>query len=211
MVEGTRNARYGTPPGEQPPPASGPGEYGTGLERAFDLPLDDIVATVARHAYQLCGGDRLEAEDLVQEAVKRLVVKANGGWRCPAGNGVGYLYALVRNLRIEGFRSRRRLVVQPLEDAVLPQAVPGPEDDVIGRFEAEQRHREGRRLLQLVRTLRKPEHREIVQLVVLDELTWAEVSRRLDVPESTLRSRMKSAAKELRSLMRRTGGTEGPA
>lgn len=210
MFQSTGQDNDAAGPGRQPPPGTGAG-YETGLERAFDLSLDVIVGTVARHAFQVCGGDRLEAEDLVQEAVKRLVVKANAGWRCPAGNRVGYLYALVRNLRVESFRSGGRVRIEPLTETAVPDPVPGPEEDVIGRLEAERRHREGRRLMRLVGALRKPEHREIVQLVVLDELTWAEVSRRLDVPESTLRSRMKSATKELRTLMRRAEGTGEPA
>jgi RNA polymerase sigma-70 factor (ECF subfamily) len=181
------------------------------LERAFDMPLEGIVHVLTTSAFHACGGDRAEAEDLVQEAAKRLVQRANAGWRCPATNREGYLFALVRNLHIEEVRSRRRVPVGAIDADSVPGHVPGPEDHVIGRYEAELRRREGLRLLELVTVLRKPEHREIVRLVVLEQLTWAEVSRRLGVPESTLRSRMKSAIRELRSLMRRPGGGGEPA
>src|SRR3954447_11362504 len=135
--------------------------YPTELERAFDMPLDGLVRTLASYAFHRCAGDRAEAEDLVQEAVRRLVQKANGGWRCPADNRSGYLFALIRNLRVEEVRSRRWVVVGPVDPDRAFDPVPGPEEHVIGRIDAEQRQRDGERLIGLLGQLRKPEHREV--------------------------------------------------
>lgn len=125
-------------------------------------------------------GDRAGAEDIVYEAVLRLlenremVVDA----RC-------YLFRIVYNLCQDEFR-RKRLPTVPFDNIDLP-------DKSDERLDQEEIDRINRLLDDL-----PPTEAEIVRMNVVDELTFVEISHILNLPQSTAKSRFYSGMKKLR-------------
>ena len=62
-------------------------------------------------------------------------------------------------------------------------------------------HQEVQQVLQSAMLKLSPEHREVVALVELEELSCADVAKMLDCPAGTVRSRLHYARKRLQELL----------
>ena len=107
---------------------------------AGSRPLD----TFLKHRDALVGyamplvGDRMRAEDVVQEAWLRFSAAAdrNRGDGKPIAQPVAYLYRIVRNLAIDLARSLRAEASHPSSEALLsevPADIADPEQEVVDR------------------------------------------------------------------------------
>jgi RNA polymerase sigma factor (sigma-70 family) len=143
------------------------------------------VAGLRRYAFALTGAQP-EAEDLVQETLVRAIAAA-GSFRAD-GNLRGWLFSIMHNAYISGARRRAPLTVA-LEDDVASAAPPT-------------------QLLQLeVRDVlgalaRLPEaQRAALSLIALEEFSYEEAARVLEIPLGTLMSRLARGRETLRQVM----------
>ncbi len=87
--------------------------------------IEELRPALLRYARERLGGDRAEAEDVVQDATMRALVALRAG-RAPA-NPRAWMYVIVRN-RCHDVRSGRR-AVDSLDDALgVSCAGPGPDE-----------------------------------------------------------------------------------
>ena len=123
------------------------------------------------------------AEDTVHEAVVRLLDHSSS--LLAPGRVKAYLYRMVYNLCQDTFRtSGRNLPLNSVEETAFE------ENERLDREEAERINRLFDRLPQ--------KESEVIRMNVIDELSFAEISRILSVPVSTIKSRYKSGMDKLR-------------
>lgn len=142
------------------------------------------------YAYALnLTGDREWAADLVHDCA----VRAFSAFSLPAEPRAhrAWLFRTLRNLHLDQLR-RRRLAPVPLEDPEPEPAQPWPasEEAVIRRLSLE------RALADLSLA-----HREIILLVDLIGLSYAEAAEILDIPPGTVMSRLSRARAQAIRLM----------
>jgi RNA polymerase sigma factor (sigma-70 family) len=102
-----------------------------------------------------------------------------------------WLFSIMHNLHVD--RQRRPAPpVEPLEDQELPLAAPG--SDLAA-------HRLALRDMDNALRQLPPEQREVLLLVVLEDLRYDEVAAVLDIPLGTVMSRLSRARERLRLLM----------
>ena len=127
-------------------------------------------------------GDRAEAEDIVYEAVLRLLENGDR-----ANDAKCYLFRIVYNLCHDKFR-KKHIPTIPLENVDMP-------DDAETRLDQE----EIERISSLLDGL-PPNEAEIVRMNVVDELSFVEISHILNLPQSTAKSRFYSGMKKMRQI-----------
>jgi RNA polymerase sigma factor (sigma-70 family) len=160
-----------------------------------ELPLDDILTNTAwmRRLAQRLVADAAERDDVVQDAWLEALVHAPR-----AENVRPWLAAVVRNVAFmklrSGARRRRR---EERADAAPATATP---EELAGRVEVE------RDVASELLELAEP-YRATLLLRYYEDLSSAEIARRLAVPAATVRSRLKRGLDELRArLDARAGG-----
>jgi RNA polymerase sigma-70 factor (ECF subfamily) len=148
--------------------------------------MEECVPALRRYASALLR-DRQEADDLVHEclvrALDRLHTLRNDAEMRP------WLFAILHNLHVSRAR-RRRARGQPLSiDTAAGQALAAPP-----------RQEEHLRVQDVVRAVeRLPEdHRAVLLLVAVEDLSYAEAARVLGVPVGTVMSRLARARERLR-------------
>lgn len=132
-------------------------------------------------------GDRTEAEDLVHEAVKRLL-EADPS-RIKTDSLRMYLFRIVYNLcndHLFGEAHHRCLTTADYEipDASADEALDAEEIIRLNSILATLHHREA----------------EVITMNVVDGLSFVEISQLLSTPASTVKSRFKSGMDKLRTL-----------
>ncbi|MFJ9448834.1 MULTISPECIES: RNA polymerase sigma factor [unclassified Herbaspirillum] len=131
-------------------------------------------------------GDRAGADDLVQDTMERAWQKL-ASWR-RSGDMRPWLFSIMHNLHVD---QRRKPVIPTVtlddEDAL---ATPAYAPDRLVGYDLESA------LRQLA-----AEQREILLLVVLEEMTYEEVAATLGIPLGTVMSRLSRARERLRMLV----------
>jgi RNA polymerase sigma-70 factor (ECF subfamily) len=147
----------------------------------------EIVAHIPRlrrYARALAGDDH-RADDLVQDTLERALTKLHL-WR--HGSDLrAWMFTIMHNVFINQLKARRELA---LDDAVEDGLQSAPQSDPL----------ELRDLDAVLRRL-SVEQREVLLLVGLEQLSYAEVSRALDIPVGTVMSRLSRGRERLRALM----------
>jgi len=131
-------------------------------------------------------GDRAGADDLVQDTMERAWQKLSS-WR-KGGDMRPWLFSIMHNLHVD---QRRKPAIPTValddEDAL---ATPAYAPDRLVGYDLESA------LRQLA-----AEQREILLLVVLEEMTYEEVAATLSIPLGTVMSRLSRARERLRTLV----------
>lgn len=168
-------------------------------DRAFEqyvLPEVEVMLRVARSLTR----NHADAEDLVQDSLIR-AYKAIG--RFDGRHPRAWLLTILRNTHINRNRRRRpELLRDP--DVQLERAAQTPEDDEATRpdrfidfeFDAE--------VESALASLSEP-FAEVVELVDIDGLAYAEAAEVLGIPVGTVMSRLHRARKKIRQELRRNG------
>ncbi len=144
------------------------------------------VPRLRRYARALAG-NRDDADDLVQDTLERAWTKS-ALWR-----GVtdmrAWLFGMMHNLHVDGVRRPRLHTVAQDEDTPETPAAPTQGDRLA--------------VLDLQASLEQlpVEQREILLLVALEDMSYAEVAQTLGVPIGTVMSRLSRGRERLRSLM----------
>ena len=130
-------------------------------------------------------GSKAEAEDVVHEAIRRILEKDISKIKRDCVKM--YLFRIVHNLCIDFYLNSRNIrSLTDDDDEILDSS----KDDDLDLEEIE-------RLNSLLESLPEREA-EVVKMNVMDELSFAEISRILSTPASTVKSRFKSGMDKLR-------------
>lgn len=159
-----------------------------GDRRAFAILVDTygpkVHGLVRRHV-----STEADAEDVTQEIFVE-VYRSIGGFRGASSLGTWvYRVALNRCLK---HQQRRPPATLPIEDALLTQADnrPDPAQSAARRELGEELHAALDHLT--------PEHRQVVILHELQDLTYQECAQILQIPVGTVKSRLSNAFRRLR-------------
>jgi RNA polymerase sigma-70 factor, ECF subfamily len=149
------------------------------------------IPRLRRYARALLGDDA-EADDLIQDTLERALARLQQ-WR-EGDNPRKWLFSILHNLHVDGLRRKsRRPPHVGLESVGVDQSAP-PADGASGRD-----------LDQALRLL-SVEQREVVLLVGLEGLSYAETAEVLEIPVGTVMSRLARGRDRLRTLMDYGGG-----
>ena len=147
----------------------------------------EIVAHIPRlrRYARALAGDSHRADDLVQDTLERALTKFHL-WR--HGSDLrAWMFSIMHNVFINQLKARRELA---LDDAVEDGLQSAPQSDPL-------------ELRDLDAALRKlpVEQREVLLLVGLEQLSYAEVSKALGIPVGTVMSRLSRGRERLRAVM----------
>jgi RNA polymerase sigma-70 factor (ECF subfamily) len=155
--------------------------------------MDDIGILVAplipplrRYARALLR-DRAAADDLVQDCLERAISRWHQ--RRVEGGTRAWLFAILHNLALNRLRGiKRRGPHVAVEDSMI--AGPAHQEDAL-------RHRDLLRALDAL----SEEHRGVLLLVSVEDLSYAEAAKVLDVPVGTVMSRLSRAREKLAAAL----------
>lgn len=143
-----------------------------------------LVPRLRRYARALTG-DSHRADDLVQDTLERALAKFYL-WR--RGSDLrAWLFTIMHNVFVNQLKARRELALDEAVEQGLPSAT---QSDPL-------------ELRDLDAALRRlpPEQREVLLLVGLEQLSYAEVSKALGIPVGTVMSRLSRGRERLRLVM----------
>jgi RNA polymerase sigma-70 factor (ECF subfamily) len=148
----------------------------------YDL-IVPYIPNLRRYARALVG-DRDGADDLVQDTLERAVRKFHL-WR--PGDLRAWLFSIMHNVFVNQLKARKVPV-----DIEIDETFAAPSSSVSGLD-----------LHDLQRALGTlaPEQREVVLLVALEDMSYADVSRALGIPMGTVMSRLSRGRERLRQVM----------
>jgi RNA polymerase sigma-70 factor (ECF subfamily) len=170
-----------------------------GESSAFDLLVARWEDRIRGACYRFLGSEE-EARDVAQEAFLK-AYRAIGGFKREARFS-SWLYQIATNLCRDRLRRRRTRATVSLEEM-----------EETGGAIAETRPRADERLLQddLARVVRRAiealaeEQREVLILKEYEGLTFLEIAQALDVPVSTVKTRLYRGLGQLRQRLEREG------
>lgn len=141
-------------------------------------------------------GDPALADDLVQDCIERALIKNH--LYDPARPLRAWLYAVLRNLYISGLRrDGRSTVVKTVDDLVGSEGTVPPK----------QEERLSVKLVTDALDRLPPQHREVIVLVGLEEMSYRDVAEITGVPVGTVMSRLSRARASLRQILEDRGLT----
>ena len=149
-----------------------------------------FTALVRRHQDRVFGFilRMLDARDEAMELTQDVFVKAwqaLPGWR-PEARFSTWLLQIARNAALDQLRRRRLIQFAPLDDGMdVADTAPGPE----ARYASRQRQALLENALQQIAA----EHREILLLREIEDLSYAELAAVLGIAEGTVKSRLARA------------------
>ena len=148
----------------------------------YDL-IVPYIPNLRRYARALVG-DRDGADDLVQDTLERAVRKFHL-WR--PGDLRAWLFSIMHNVFVNQLKARKIPT-----DVEIDETIAAPASSVSGLD-----------LQDLQRALGTlaPEQREVVLLVALEDMSYADVSRALGIPMGTVMSRLSRGRERLRRVM----------
>jgi len=172
-----------------------------GRTRQFESQLAESRPHLWRLAYAWCHS-RNVADDLVQDTLAKALLRHNQ-LRDPAALS-SWLYGILANCWHDHLRSRKDAMdIDEVDECELPESE--QPDDGYAQNEIVRRVRQAVALL-------PTGQREVVTLIDLEEMSYAEVATILDIPIGTVMSRLSRARTTLREkLKERTACSAVPA
>lgn len=152
------------------------------------------IPRLRRYARALTG-DRLAADDLVQDCLERALSRLHR-WR-RGSNIRAWLFTIMHNLYVNSVRRK----------VDGPAFIPLSEDDISSTPPTQERAVEAQDLVVALAAL-PSDQREVVLLVGLEEMSYEQVAKVLNIPMGTVMSRLHRGRERLRQLM---SGQSGPA
>ena len=145
----------------------------------------ELIPRLRRYARALVG-DRARADDLVQDTLERAWNKFHL-WR-PGSDLRAWLFTVMHNVHVNQVRAIRDHA--QLDDEAAEMGVAGVQGAALEI-----------RDLELALAALPVEQREVLLLVAIEEMTYAEVARTLGIPIGTVMSRLSRAREKLRAMM----------
>lgn len=153
------------------------------------------IPKLRRYARALIGDDG-EADDLIQDTLERAIGRLHQ-WR-DGDTPRKWLFSILHNLHIDDLRRKSRRPPHVGLDNVGPDQSAPAADGASGRD------------LDTALQLLSEEQRQVVLLVGLEGLSYAETAEVLAIPVGTVMSRLARGRDRLRGLMDYEGGDKGP-
>jgi RNA polymerase sigma factor (sigma-70 family) len=144
------------------------------------------VPRLRRYARALAS-NRDAADDLVQDTLERAWAKA-GLWHGVADMRA-WLFSIMHNLHVDGIR-RPKLATVTMDDETPEVAMAPTQGERLAVLD-----------LQAALDLLPIEQKEIVLLVALEDMAYAEIATTLGIPIGTVMSRLSRGRERLRALM----------
>jgi RNA polymerase sigma-70 factor (ECF subfamily) len=142
------------------------------------------IPNLRRYARALVG-DRDGADDLVQDTLERAVRKFHL-WK--PGDLRAWLFSIMHNVFVNQLKARKIAPQVEIDEAMIAAHIPTANSvDVLD--------------LQRALLCLAPEQREVVLLIALEDMTYADVSTSLGIPIGTVMSRLSRGRERLRKLM----------
>ena len=158
---------------------------------AFDL----LLVEYRNKVFRLCTsmlGDRAQAEDIAQDVFMR-IWKALAGFRGQSSLST-WIYAITRNTCLTAIKTNASKKEVPLEEAGVERAAATVQPAI---------SRTGVDLEALVAQL--PEkHRQVLRLYYMEEKSYDEVARLLDLPMGSVKTYLHRARKQLAEAVARS-------
>jgi RNA polymerase sigma-70 factor (ECF subfamily) len=142
------------------------------------------IPNLRRYARALVG-DRDGADDLVQDTLERAVRKFHL-WR--PGDLRAWLFSIMHNVFVNQLKARKIAPSVEIDEEMVAAHIPTVTSTDVMDLD--------RALLRLA-----PEQREVVLLVALEDMTYADVSHSLGIPIGTVMSRLSRGRERLRRVM----------
>lgn len=161
--------------------------------RDFSALLIPELPYLRRFARSLAG-DAALADDLVQDTAARAIEKQH--LYDPSRPLRSWLYAILRNLFINNVRKRSQFQVVKTVDELVDG------EDAVA---AEQEQGLSLKLITEAMARLPEQHREVIALVSLEEMSYRDVSEILGVPMGTVMSRLSRAREQLRIILASQG------
>lgn len=141
------------------------------------------IPNLRRYARALVG-DRDGADDLVQDTLERAVRKFHL-WR--PGDLRAWLFSIMHNVFVNQLKSRKIPADVEIDDTFAAPMSSVTRTDVMD--------------LERAMGSLAPEQREVVLLVALEDMSYADVSKTLGIPMGTVMSRLSRGRERLRRVM----------
>ena len=151
-----------------------------------DLQLLSAVPRLRRYARALVR-NREDADDLVQDTLERAWAKSSL-WRGVADMR-SWLFGIMHNLHADGVR-RPRLATVAMDDGAAEVPVASTHGDRLAVLD-----------LQAAIALLPAEQKEVLLLVALEDMAYADIAATLGIPMGTVMSRLSRGRERLRALM----------
>ena len=155
--------------------------------------IEPVIPALRRYARTFVRG-AADADDLVQDTLERAISR----WyqRRSDGETRAWLFTILHNLAVNHLRrAARRGREVPLDDAGESDvAVPSAQEDALRRDD----------ILGAVGQL-PDDQRSVLLLVSLEDVSYAEAARILDIPIGTVMSRLARARAQLQKLLEQQG------
>lgn len=142
-----------------------------------------FIPNLRRYARALIG-DRDAADDLVQDTLERAVRKFHL-WR--PGDLRAWLFSIMHNVYVNQLKARNVAPHVEVDDSIADRTPEASGTDI--------------RDLERGLAALAPEQREVVLLVALEDMSYADVSRALGIPVGTVMSRLSRGRERLRRMM----------
>ncbi len=170
-------------------------EIRQGSRTALAVLVERHHSPLLGYLYRMTGGNRLLAEDLVQESFLR-VLRGVGQFR-PGQAFKPWLYAIASNLVRDHYKSAdQRRTEALLEESGIYGAAPGGPEEALENAE------NARQVAVVLQRL--PAHQlEVVVLRYYQDLSLAEIAEALDIPIGTVKSRLSLGLQTLKRWMYR--------
>lgn len=174
-------------------------------QRGDNDAFEALLRLHEKRVYNLClrmSGNENDALDLSQEAFIK-AWRALGQYQFEASFST-WLFRLTSNVCLDFLRRKKRRqelsLTENYEDSAegaelsLPDAQPLPEEQAITN--------EARRELAQAMARLAPDHREILQLRVVEDLSYEQIAEILDIRVGTVKSRLARARLSLRKILK---------
>ena len=142
------------------------------------------IPNLRRYARALVG-DREGADDLVQDTLERAVRKFHL-WR--PGDLRAWLFSIMHNVFVNQLKARRIAPEVDIDETQIAAPIPTVTGIDVGD-------------VQRALSCLAPEQREVLLLIALEDMTYADVSRALGIPIGTVMSRLSRGRERLRRAM----------
>jgi len=160
-------------------------------EAAFDVLFRYFAPRIKSYCLRL-GCDISTADEITQDAMVSIWRNAAQFDRSKASPST-WIFAIARNLSIDRFRKSRRPQFDPDDPALVPDGEVPP-DILIERAHTDQE------LRKIMESLSANE-RSVLLLSFFENLSHSEISKRLEIPIGTVKSRIRLAFGKIRSAL----------
>jgi RNA polymerase sigma-70 factor (ECF subfamily) len=160
-------------------------------ETAFDVLFRYFAPRIKSYCLRL-GADPSVAEEITQEAM--VLVWRNAAQFDPSkASPSTWIFTIARNLSIDRFRKSRRPEFDPDDPALVPEDPQTP-DRLVDKLQMEEKVRS---ILKSLSTNEK----DVLMLSFYENLSHGEISRQLNLPLGTVKSRIRLAFAKIRAAL----------